>query len=489
MHRLSRLLSGTLAAGFAATASLAEAPNTDWGERTIADARAFHAEQAASHPGPANPADPGFSARLDSALATALRRAASVTTAGGYMAALREMTAGFNDGHMYIGFADSLPVNEAWPGFVARWRDDALTITATAPDVTTPKTGDRVISCDGRDAAALAAELVAPWQGSWDLVAEREQQGWRVFFDEDNPFVQRPQQCRFEGPDGRRKARLAWRPIPDGYRDMVARANATASAPIEARRLAGGLWISAGSFNGNGGPGDQALPALVKAVAAEAAFARSAPVLVLDMRGNGGGSSDWGVQLARIVWGAGPVDRVRAADNAMVHTDWRASAANLAAIDGFCGPVLEASDASAEVVAFCKAGTTGLRAAYAAGTPLWREPDLAPPALPAGTTPAARTGPTFLLVDGRCASACLDTVDLWTALGAKVIGRTTGADSSYMEVRTATVPSGLADYAVPMKVYSGRARGSGVPVQPVHRFNGDMGDMAALEAWVRSLLP
>lgn len=480
-----RLLPLLLLAGGAAMAAEPE----DWGARTAADARAFHAEQATSHPGPVNAADPGFSARLDSALAKALQRADTVTTAGGYMAALREMTASFNDGHMYIGFADSLPVNEAWPGFVARWRDDNLTITATAPDITTPQVGDRVISCDGRDAVALAAELVAPWQGSWDLVAERERLGWRVFFDEDNPFVQRPQSCRFTGPGGSREVRLSWRPVPDGYRDAVARANASASAPIESRRFADGLWISAGSFNASGGPGEQALPALVKAVAADAVLARSAPILVLDVRGNSGGSSDWGVQLARIIWGTGAVEKVRNADNATVHTDWRPSAANLAAIDGFCQPVLKGSDASADVVAWCKASTTGLRAALAAGTPLWREPDIAPPAASAGDATPLRTRPTFLLVDSSCASACLDTVDLWTALGATVIGRTTGADSNYMEVRNATVPSGLADFSVPMKVYSGRARGSNVPVQPVHRFDGDMGDTAALEAWVRSLMP
>lgn len=472
-----------------AVSGAAAAEADDWGARTAADARAFHAEQAASHPGPVNPADPGFSARLDLSLAKALQRAERTTTAGGYMAALREMAAGFNDGHMYIGFADSLPVNEAWPGFVARWRDDALTITATAPDVTAPQVGDRVLSCDGRDAMALAAELVAPWQGSWALVAERERLGWRVFFDEDNPFVQRPQICRFAGNGGTREVKLSWRPIPDGYRDAVARANATARAPIESRRFPGGLWISAGSFNGSEGPRAKALPALVKAVAADTALARSAPILVLDLRGNSGGSSDWGVQIARLVWGTGAVEKVRNAGNATVHTDWRPSAANLAAIDAFCQPVLKGGDASADVLAWCKASTTGLRTALAAGTPLWREPDIAPPVASAGDTTPLRSRPTFLLVDSSCASACLDTVDLWTALGATVIGRTTGADSNYMEVRSATVPSGLADYSVPMKVYSGRSRGSNVPVEPAHRFDGDMGDTAALEAWVRSLVP
>jgi hypothetical protein len=40
---------------------------------------------------------------------------------------------------------------------------------------------------------------------------------------------------------------------------------------------------------------------------------------------------------------------------------------------------------------------------------------------------------------------------------------------------------------MPMKVYRGRPRKSNEPVVPVHRFNGDIGDTAALERWIASL--
>jgi hypothetical protein len=461
----------------------------DWSARTAADARAFHAEQRENHPGPVNPADPGFSARLDAALAKALARAATVSTPGGYAATLREMAASFNDGHMYLGFTDSLPLITSWPGFVAAWRDGQLTVTHVEPGLAAPALGDRVISCDGRDVAALEAELVAPWYGNWSLVAQRERQGYRVFLDPENPFVRRPGTCRFTGAGGEREVTLAWRPAPKNIKTIVAKANASERAPFEVRRFGDNLWISAGSFQAEAKPAATALPALIASLKAEAAFARTAPIVVLDLRGNGGGSSDWGLQMARILWGDAAIARADYDSSAEVHVDWRPSAANIAALAEFCTPLIaDPAKASPDIVAWCNTSLGGMRAARARNETLWREPD-PPRGAPPPATPPLRTRPTYLLVDGACGSACLDTVDLWTALGAKVIGRTTNADSNYMEVRSVTTPSGHAEFSVPIKVYSGRPRGSGVPVEPVHSFDGNMGDTKALEAWVQTLTP
>ena len=93
----------------------------------------------------------------------------------------------------------------------------------------------------------------------------------------------------------------------------------------------------------------------------------------------------------------------------------------------------------------------------------------------------------YVLTDGTCASACLDAVDLWTALGAVPIGQETSADTLYMEVGEAKMPSGLASVGIPMKVYRGRARGSNVPITPRYAFTGDMRDTPALERWVTNL--
>ncbi|WP_188945884.1 S41 family peptidase, partial [Polymorphobacter multimanifer] len=460
----------------------AVATERDWRQTLETDSRAWHAEQAANHPGPHNQLDPGFPARLDAALAGALQRAGSVRTPGGYMFAMREMVARFNDGHMYIGFNDTLDVQGQWPGFIAAYRDGAL-VVRHAEAGTGMAIGDRILGCDGRNPEALLAELVAPWRGGWDLVAERERHGWRVFHDYGNPWVKRPARCRVGNASAERDITLEWRPEPDKFTDLVARTATGRRAPIALRDFAGGSWISAGSFSAaEGTAAEIALPVLVDAVRARQQSLREAPLLVLDVRGNTGGSSDWGAQLARLLWSPAAIARIAADRDKAIHVDWRATPANLAAIDAFCGPALAGnSGASPEALDWCRASTSGLAGAIARGDPLWREPD--GPSAAATVAPqtfAPRTKPTYVLTDSACGSACLDTVDLWTALGAVPVGRTTSADSDYMEVRDIDLPSGLGSFSVPIKVYRGRPRGSNVPVEPAHRFDGDMGDDAAL---------
>ena len=96
-------------------------------------------------------------------------------------------------------------------------------------------------------------------------------------------------------------------------------------------------------------------------------------------------------------------------------------------------------------------------------------------------------GRVYVLTDSVCASACLDAVDLWKAMGAIQIGRETSADTVYMDVRSTDLPSGVTRLVLPMKVWRGRSRGNNEPQRPAHVFDGDMSDDQALRAWVASL--
>src|SRR5690606_19351104 len=95
---------------------------------------------------------------------------------------------------------------------------------------------------------------------------------------------------------------------------------------------------------------------------------------------------------------------------------------------------------NAEARGWAAAIAEGLEAALAAGEPLWRqaggEPDAGEPA------PSPVQGRVYVLTDYGCASACLDAVDLFTALGAVHVGQETSADTVYMDTRDETLPSG-----------------------------------------------
>jgi len=137
-----------------------------------------------------------------------------------------------------------------------------------------------------------------------------------------------------------------------------------------------------------------------------------------------------------------------------------------------------------------RAAAASMARALAAGKPLWREEESAKSAPPAGTRAPANpvAGRVFLLTDAGCGSACLDFADMVRAMpGARHVGRTTAADSVYMEARVLALPSGVANLFFPTKVYRNRPRGNNQPYVPHDVWTGDIGDTAALQRWILSL--
>jgi hypothetical protein len=250
----------------------------------------------------------------------------------------------------------------------------------------------------------------------------------------------------------------------------------------------GSYWIRLPTFNGNPESDDgRALGALVSQIAEQADALRLAPAIVFDLRGNGGGSSDWSARIAKVLWGEGALWRAPEPPMTVV---WRASEGNLQTLrDG-----LEERDASGNLSsdsrAWFQSSIAGLEAAIARGEDRWiiesnheARPSSAVEALPYHPP----QGTVLVMTDETCMSACLDAVDLWVRLGATPVGRETGADTVYMEVREVVVPSGLGGMSLPMKFYIGRERGHNQSVMPVHRFDGDMSDTSAVEAWAATL--
>jgi hypothetical protein len=214
---------------------------------------------------------------------------------------------------------------------------------------------------------------------------------------------------------------------------------------------------------------------------------------VLDVRGNGGGSSEWPRKLGALVWGE---DWVNAHGKDDSQVDWRVSDANRAEIAGFGDALRRQPEPDKETLLWVDAIVAGLKDAKAKGLPLWRQPDSSAeagslaqaPATPVASDLKALSGArVYILTDPACASACLDGVDLWKASGAVQVGRETSADTNYMEVRGQPLPSGLTTFNLPMKVYRGRARGPNQPQRPDHVFPGRMDDTPALERWIPSL--
>lgn len=460
----------------------------DWGAALRQDAQAFHDELEASHPGPVNVLDPGFSQRNDAALAVALRRAERVDDQAGYTYALWNYSAAFDDGHVGASpIADLPPLPVSWPGFLTGFDDAGRQVVMTREDRAPVPLGARLASCDGRFADRLAAENVGAFVGRWMLLSRRIAVGGQLFGDYGNPFVTRPSSCVFEIDGHERTVMLDWRPIdPAAFRQRRNETTRSGHDPIGARTLADGArWFTLSGFNGDPNSEDaKALTPLIAAMQADRDAILAAPRIVLDLRGNHGGSSIWSAEIARILWGERRVDALKTES----YVEWRVSPGNLAAMRTY-QTRFDRPEIDDGTKAYFSMIVDGLEDALAKGQALWRQPsggasESAPVSEPVA---APAPPPVFFITDAGCGSACLDAADLWKALGAIQVGQETSADTLYMEVRDAKLPSGLGQAVVPMKVYRGRARGSNQPLEPVHPYKGDMRDTAALETWIASL--
>ena len=351
------------------------APETrDWAATLRADAQAFHDEIAANHPGPVNALDPGFAKRNDAALAVVLKRAGQVRDYPGYRFALSAYAASFDDGHVAAFPSDTAPVLASqWPGFLTGFDASGAQLVMSRADDASLPLGAELLDCDGRAADALAAANVGAFDGRWFLASRRAWRGGRLFVDQGNPFIRRPERCTF-AVDGKRVAvTLGWKPIADS--DLVKRltdTNQRVREPIGAKVLPDGTrWFTLSGFDGNpAGDDAKALTPMIAAMRADREALRQAPRIVLDLRGNNGGSSDWSDQVAQILWGEAAVAAI--SDGSYI--EWRASPAILDAMKAYQARFDMAPDASPQVKAYLSTVADGLAKAIAAHRDLWREP-------------------------------------------------------------------------------------------------------------------
>ncbi len=472
---------------------LAQPPaERDWSAALRGDAQALHDEINANHPGPLNSEDPGFTDRNDAQLVRALERAQSARTYADYFFALRQYVASFDDGHMRFGAFGDTPNDFRWPGFATDYDGRGFIRVVHSGEGAPVPVGAQLVGCDEMTAEQYSAATLGRMWGRWQLEAQRRTFGRMLFLDEGSRYIPQAGRCTFDFGGERHTVPLNWRPMAvEEVSRVIAGSTAGGSGTFETRRLADGTqWYSIPSFNADAqSPAGRALPTMIAQMRTARPMLTAAPAIVLDLRGNGGGSSDWSRQIAQTLWGRPALERLPSAE---VHVDWRVSRANLRAIEEAYARQRTVVSLSPEMRHWFQTVIQGMGAALARGDRLWRHPDDDAEQNPVDAaqdrplTPLST--PVYLITDWACSSACLDAVDLWRSLGAIHVGRTTSADTVYMEVRQLRLPSGIAGVSLPMKVYRGRPRGSNEPVTPVHRFDADIADTAELERWIMTLV-
>jgi Peptidase family S41 len=438
----------------------------DWRALAIADVGAAYKETKDNHPGMFDKTNLSFPKLLDQARVEALKLAQKTKSAGGYAASLARFRAVIDDGHAgaYSDIPETLSAPIRWPGFVAAWRGDNMYVyKSTAVGIVD---GAKIVSCDKTPIRTLIERNVFQFRTGRKTPGNWWSDARRVFVDDDNPFITLPKSCVFNANGKAVTKTLSWGPIPDTYQTLK---NGSANGdllPIGMTEKAPGLfWFAMPDFQPDDA-GSEAYKKMYADTVANRDTLLKARAIVLDLRFNQGGSSNWSKMLAENLWGEGRVTRSLKDYFAKTQTWWRPTPGNMAAIEEFI-PLLEKQD-DPDSAAMVKMFVPVFAAAVRRGDKYLVEPDIPDGMMPkAAADPEELKTPVYVIVSGQCASACLDAIDYFKRFSnTKLIGAPSSADSTYMEVRSAQLPSGMGRAIIPMKMYVDRPRGNGVFYTP-----------------------
>lgn len=349
--------------------------------------------------------------------------------------------------------------------------------------------GAQLLSCDGVRADEFARQQLGGFKAVWSVEAQQIEAAPWLFVSERNPFVTRPTRCEFVQHGKVREQTLVWRNTKlEELLPRLRRATGGGAAGYGIRQIGAGYWIALEGLT------DRAA-AVVTAVRRDADTLRNAQFIVLDLRGNSGGSSAYSSEIALSLFGKSYVDKVlnSAADGEQEACSyvWRATPGNIRQLKSY--PAMLGPSVGAEQQAILRKAIAETDAALTAHRALSGPSDCRKRALAGdhGDDVVKASPPihakVFVLTDHRCFSSCLIATSDFRALGAVHVGETTDSNTSYAEVRAAVLPSGLAAASTLMAITSGPPQVG--PYVPAIEFDGNIADTAAVERWVAQLAP
>jgi Peptidase family S41 len=454
-----------------------------WGATATQDVEAAFQLLRDNHPGAAPELhDLEFQHRLKNAHTLALKRARTVTSYQGYLFVLAGFATDMGDKHIWSRptFVVNLP---RWAGIIVSKRGDAWIVTDTESAQSTVL-GAFLISCDGVAVQDLARKNIGGFHAVWSVGAQQIQNAPWLLVDEGNPFISRPKACVFEHNSQRETVTLDWVRIKrENLLPRMKKAIGAGAAGFGVRRVGQGYWIALQDLRS-----DEAR-AVVQAVEDQKTALREVPYVVLDLRGNGGGSSVMGRQIAASLLGAAAADeRLGSATEAACggpDGSWRASEGNIRQLEFVLASPL-VTQGGPEIRKMMQDTMRDARAALAQGKAFSATIDCPievakPPA--ATQAPSLMKGRLILLTDSLCFSSCLSVTGDFLTLGAFHVGQTTDAATRFVDVREQYLPSGYSMFSTLESVDPSSPSEVG-PFDPVLTYNGDIADTDALEKWV-----
>ncbi|QPG06779.1 hypothetical protein IT774_06480 [Salinimonas marina] len=422
-----------------------------------------------------------------------LKNAEAAESLNDAMTLISTYVAGFADGHFFLHL-NYQPKTIKWAGIQIRrfGYDYRVDYTDSSFSASMPAHRARLVSCDGQLAEdimnneVLKARFNAPDLNSAKvryapMLLADDGLGQRTYFSH----------CRFEHNEKNRDYTLEWKTVL--VSDYTQKTTSPFTPPdysftIVARDK---YWITLPGFSPDNNEKDT-LRSIFKKIAA---VRTTASHFVVDVRGNGGGNSQWGVEAAKALYGDAFIEKYQQAHSDESYALWRVSNDNIQYLHNALPGIEEQFGKASEAYTAFTALVANMKRTLEQGDKLIRQggetssvqsASIKSSAEASSTLPAAATQAKILFVtDSRCGSACLDFVDLMLGLPNVVhVGHETSADTVYTDVRPGQLPSGLGRYSLAQKVYRDRPRKHNESYVPTHFYPGDIGNADRLKQWL-----
>lgn len=432
-----------------------------------------------NHPG-AVPAhgDLNFQHSLRNGYAVAKSQLNSIDNYSAYRGLLWQFAAALGDGH--IGTGSIFSVDYDWPGFFVHLDEDNKWIVLDHELAQGPPVASALVSCDGIDVNDIVEKQLNPYVPLWNVKASQKLSSYRLLLDRKESEFTQFERCDFRLADGSIFTHvMKWTTAsPDALSASLASARPRANRALALNNFDGKWWIRLGNL------GSKA-PDLVREIEAVGDEIAAAPLVVIDVRGNSGGNSQYAKDIAKILYGAAAVDAVsdNFQSNLPAHPKdaisvWRASPDNLETLHLYLQFFGTGRNANESIASQMQILIDRMTLALEQGedfvyyfksdeksTALNNETDA--DVSQKSSVRLRNASNTILITDNVCFSSCLLAVDMFRSLGVFHVGQETNANTHYSEVRLEKLPSGLSTFTTLQAIHPDQPYQIG-PYAPQH---------------------
>ncbi len=463
----------------------------DWIDMTKKDLRSIYHNLENNSAGDVDPENVSFHNWLDLGYQKALARAEAVTDYAGYYFILKYYINGFHDDHVVLSAYNdkqAQALSTLWPGFTLQYQQGKFLVSSYHYDSTDqplPPVGSCLQQCDGVKATALMKNNIFPYYGNPELSADWISHAPLLMINHSNPWIDKQNNCCFNVKGAPRCYILKWRAFPGVFSARAVAYPYVAHYGVEPFTQ-NGVWVKIPSFNAQ----DAAHRESLKKLIAQAKTWRNNSTIVFDLRGNGGGNSDWGNQLLTELLGKAFFSVLQYNTVHGAFEQWRVSYSNLSFLRNEMLPYLaksigKSSSSYRAIDELYRKMRMALR--YRKGVVTvgrqhrhFQEKKL--PALPFNSK-------LILVTDGRCGSGCLPFVGMMLGIPAVIhVGQATHADTTYSELRQVMLPSKNFKLGFPIKITQDRKRPYNQPYRPQIEYPGNINDTTALQQWLATVV-